>query len=205
MDGNDEVCNSCEPSKQGAAEPEPIKPFRITLAPPVKQPNFAPKHGPANFVHVRPGQSLESLRSLIQSRQSAYSSLSKRGADSNKGLLNFNVSFFTCLSIQAVALKHPSCFVTDWKIATLGPLFLIPRQGTNTKSTGSQLGQTADIFSASVTEEPDFSLNLTEMSPMMDERKFKTIPETGSFSPLEDSLFSNASDLFGSEEGSGFE
>lgn len=95
MDGNDEVCNSCEPSNQGAAEPEPIKPFRITLAPPVKQPYLAPRSGSADFFHVRPGQSLDPFRALIQARQYAYGSLSKRGTDSNKGLHDFNVSFLT--------------------------------------------------------------------------------------------------------------
>ncbi|XP_051773808.1 zona pellucida sperm-binding protein 3b [Ctenopharyngodon idella] len=177
VDGNDEVCNSCEPSKQGAAEPEPIKPFRITLAPPVKQSYLAPRSGSADFFHVRPGQSLDPFRALIQARQYAYGSLSKRGTDSNK----------------------------DWKIATLGPLFLIPRQGNATQSAGSLLGQTAGVFSASVTEEPEFLFNSTEKSPMTDELEFKTTPETGSFSPLENSLFFKASDLFGSEEGSGFE
>lgn len=92
MDGNDEVCNSCEPSKQGAAEPEPIKPFRVTIAPPVKQPNLGSKPGSADFFLVRPGQSLEPFRALIQARQNPYGSLSKRGTDTNKGL--DNVSFF---------------------------------------------------------------------------------------------------------------
>ncbi|XP_067310336.1 zona pellucida sperm-binding protein 3b [Pseudorasbora parva] len=93
VDGNDEVCNSCEPSKQGAADPEPIKPFPITLAP-AKQPNLSWKAGPATFSDIVPGQSLERFKTPIQPRQSSYGSLSKRGTDSSK----------------------------DWKIATLGPL-----------------------------------------------------------------------------------
>lgn len=96
MDGNDEVCNSCEPSKQGAAEPEPIKPFRVTIAPPVKRPNLASGSGPADFFYVRPGESLEPFRALIKARQNPYGSPSKRGTDS-KGLDNFNVSFFICI------------------------------------------------------------------------------------------------------------
>lgn len=94
MDGNDEVCNSCEPSKQGAAEPEQIQPFRITQAPPVMQPKAVRKSGPADFVEVIPGQSLEPYRALIQSRQYALGGPSKRGTDINKGLLDFNASFF---------------------------------------------------------------------------------------------------------------
>ncbi|XP_056122641.1 zona pellucida sperm-binding protein 3b [Rhinichthys klamathensis goyatoka] len=177
VDGNDEVCNSCEPSKQGAAEPEPIKPFRITQAPPVMQPKVGPKSGPADFVEVMPGQSLEPYRALIQSRQYAYGGQSKRGTDTNQ----------------------------DWKLATLGPLLLMPKQGTTTQSVAHPRFGPAEVFSASVTEEPEFLFNSTQMSPVTDELEFKTAPETRSFRPLEDGLFLNASDLFGSEDGSGFE
>ncbi|XP_048020804.1 zona pellucida sperm-binding protein 3b [Megalobrama amblycephala] len=177
VDGNDEVCNSCEPSKQGAAEPEPIKPFRVTIAPPVKQPNLGYQPGSADFYLIRPGESLEPFRALIQAKQNPYGSLSKRGTDTNK----------------------------DWKIATLGPLFLIPRQGNATQSTGSLLGRTEGVYSAPVAEKPEFLFNSIEKNPVMDELEFKTTPETGSFSPLEDSLFSNDDALFDSEGGSGFE
>ncbi|KAK7162688.1 hypothetical protein R3I93_006893 [Phoxinus phoxinus] len=177
VDGKDEVCNSCEPSKQGAAEPEQIKPFRITQAPPVMQPKAARKSRPADFVEVIPGQSLEPYRALIQSRQFAYDGLSKRETDSNK----------------------------DWKLATLGPLLLIPKEGTTTQSVAHPRFGPAEVFSASVTEEPEFLFNLTHISPVTDELDFKTAPETRSFRPFEDGLFLNASVLFGSDEGSGFE
>ncbi len=98
MDGGDEVCNTCEPSRRAAAEPEPIQPFRVTLAPPVKQPYLAPKPRSAGFYDVRPGQSLEPFRALIRSRQYA-SGVSKRGTDSNKGFHIFNVSFFNCFQL----------------------------------------------------------------------------------------------------------
>lgn len=87
----------------------------------------------------------------------------------------------------------------------MGPLFLIPRQGNATQSTGSLLGRTEGVYSASVAEKPEFLFNSIEKNPVMDELEFKTAPETGSFSPLEDSLFFNDADLFGSEGGSGFE
>ncbi|KAK2901323.1 hypothetical protein QQF64_014473 [Cirrhinus molitorella] len=176
-DGNDEVCNTCEPSKQAAAEPEPIQPFRITLAPPVKQSYLAPKPGPADFFHVRPGQSIEPFKTLIHSRQYAYGGVSKRGTDSNK----------------------------DWsKIATLGPLFLIPKQETSTRSNEYPQSNPAEVFSASVDDEPEPLVNSTEMSPVTDELEFETDSETES-STLEKDLFLDASDLFSSEEGSGFE
>ncbi|KAF4116836.1 zona pellucida sperm-binding protein 3b [Onychostoma macrolepis] len=169
VDGGDEVCNTCEPSRRAAAEPEPIQPFRVTLAPPVKQPYLAPKPRSAGFYDVRPGQSLEPFKALIRSRQYA-SGVSKRGTDSNK----------------------------DWsKLATLGPLFLIPKQETTTQSTG--------YTQSSPPEEPELLFNSTETSPVMDELEFKTDQETERFSPLEKGLFLNASDLFSSEEGSGFE
>lgn len=91
MDGNDQVCNSCDSSRRDTALHEPVQPFRITLAPPVKAANPALKPGPADFFHVRPGQSLEPFKALIQSRQFTYGGLSKRGTDSNKGWHNFNV------------------------------------------------------------------------------------------------------------------
>ncbi|XP_077061857.1 zona pellucida sperm-binding protein 3b [Siphateles boraxobius] len=175
VDGNDEVCNSCEPGAV-VAEPEQIKPFRITQAPPVMQPKGR-KPGPADFVEVIPGQSLEPFRALIRSRQyNAYGGPSKRGTDTNK----------------------------DWKLATLGPLLLIPKQGSTTLSVTHPPSGPAEVFSTSVTEEPEFLFNLTQIRPVTDELEFKTAPETRSFSPLEDSLSLNASDLFGSE-GSGFE
>lgn len=105
-----------------------------------------------------------------------------------------------------MALKHPSPFITDWsKIATLGPLILIPKQETTTQSIGYTQSGPAEVSSASVTEELELLLNSTETSPVMDELEFKTDQETESFSPLEKGLFLNASDLFSSEEGSGFE
>ncbi|XP_016333525.1 zona pellucida sperm-binding protein 3b [Sinocyclocheilus anshuiensis] len=175
VDGSDEVCNTCEPSRQAAAEPEPIQPFRITPAPPVKQPYLAPKPSSADFYHVRPGQSLEPFKALFHSRQYA-SGVSKRQTDSNK----------------------------DWsKIATLGPLFLIPKQETTTQSTGYTQSSPAEVLS--VTEELELLFNSTETSPVTDELEFKTDQETESFSPLEKAVFLNASDLFSSEEGSGFE
>ncbi|KAI2667269.1 Zona pellucida sperm-binding protein 3 [Labeo rohita] len=177
VDGNDEVCNTCEPSRQAAAEKEPIQPLRITLAPPVKQSVLAPKPGPADFFRVRPGQSLEPFKTLIHSRQYAYGSMSKRGTDSSK----------------------------DWsKVATLGPLFLIPKQETTTRSTGYPQSGPAEVFSAFVDEEPELLFNSTRESPMTDELDFKTDHETKN-GPLVKDLFLNASDLFSSEEGSGFE
>ncbi|RXN06747.1 zona pellucida sperm-binding 3-like protein [Labeo rohita] len=147
VDGNDEVCNTCEPSRQAAAEKEPIQPLRITLAPPVKQSVLAPKPGPADFFRVRP----------------------------------------------------------DWsKVATLGPLFLIPKQETTTRSTGYPQSGPAEVFSAFVDEEPELLFNSTRESPMTDELDFKTDHETKN-GPLVKDLFLNASDLFSSEEGSGFE
>uniref|UniRef100_A0A671LRD5 Zona pellucida sperm-binding protein 3 n=1 Tax=Sinocyclocheilus anshuiensis TaxID=1608454 RepID=A0A671LRD5_9TELE len=176
VDGNDEVCNTCEPSKQTAAEPKPIQPFRITLAPPVRQPYLARKPGPANLFSVRPVQSLEPFKSFMQSRQYAYGGLSKKGTDA-KG----------------------------WgKIATLGPLFLTPKQETTTQSTGFPQSGPAEVFLASVAEEPELLFKSTKMSPVIDELEFKTDQETGSFSPLEKGLFLNAS-LFSLDEGSGFE
>lgn len=88
MDGIDEVCSSCEPPKQGAAEPEQI---RITQAPPVMQPKALRKSGPADFSEVIPGQSLGPFRALIQSRQYALGGPSKRGTGVNEGLHDFNV------------------------------------------------------------------------------------------------------------------
>lgn len=201
MDGNDGVCNSCEPSKRGAAEPEQTKPFRITQAPPVMQPKVGHKSGPADFVEVIPGQSLEPYRALIKSRLNPYGGPSKRGTDMNKGLHDFNVSFFICINLSYVAIKHPSPSITDWKLATLGPLLLIPKEGTTTQS----VSRPAEVFSASVNEEPEFLFDSTQMSPVKDDQEFKTAPETRSFRPFEDSLFLDASDLFSSEEGSGFE
>ncbi|XP_043080293.1 zona pellucida sperm-binding protein 3b [Puntigrus tetrazona] len=84
VDGSDEVCNTCEPSLQAAAEPELIQPFRVTLAPPVKQPYLVPKPRSAGFFHVRPGQSLEPFKTLMRSKQFAYGGVSKRGTDSTK-------------------------------------------------------------------------------------------------------------------------
>ncbi|KAI7809605.1 zona pellucida sperm-binding protein 3b [Triplophysa rosa] len=134
VDGNDQVCNSCEPSRRDAAHYEPVKPFRITLAPPV---NPAPKPGPADFFHVRPGQSLEPFKALIQSRQFTYGGLSKRGTDSNK----------------------------DWhKVATLGPLFVLSKKEKSSQSTGS-LHFSPPEDTASVTEGPEL-LNSTEMTPV---------------------------------------
>lgn len=104
-----------------------------------------------------------------------------------------------------MAIEHPSPFITDWQLATLGPLLLIPKEGTTTQSVAHQRFSPAEVFSASVTEEPEFLFNLTQMSPVTDELEFKTAPETRSFRPLEGGLFLNASGLFGSEEGSGFE
>ncbi|XDV26911.1 hypothetical protein PO909_030530 [Leuciscus waleckii] len=173
VDGNDGVCNSCEPSRQGAAEPEQSKHFRITQAPPVMQPKVGHKSGPADFVEVIPGQSLEPYRALMKSRQNAYVGPTKRGTDTNE----------------------------DWELATLGPLLLIPKEETTTQS----VARPAEVFSASVNEEPEFLFNLTQMSPVTDELEFETAPETRSFRPFEDSLFLDASDLFSSEEGSGFE
>lgn len=92
MDGNDQVCNSCEPSRRETAHYEPVQPLRITLAPPVNPAKPAQKPGSADFFHVRPGQSLESFKALIQSRQFTYGGLSKRGTDTNKGWHNFNVN-----------------------------------------------------------------------------------------------------------------
>lgn len=202
MDGGDEVCNGCEPSRQAAAEPQPIQPSRITLAPPLKQPYLAQKPKLADFYHVRPGQSLEPFKALINSRQYA-GGVSKRGTDSNKGFqfFFFNVSFF---NLTYVVLKHPSLFTTDWsKIASIGPLFLIPKQEITTQSPGSLQSGPAEVLS-SVAEEPELLFNSTETSPVT-ELEFKTDQETESSSPLEKGLFLNASDLFSSEEGSGFE
>lgn len=201
MDGNDGVCNSCEPSRQGAAEPEQIKPFHITQAPPVMQPKVGHKSEPADFVEVIPSQSSEPYRALMKSRQNAYGGPSKRGTDMNKGLHDFNVLFFIRINLSYVAIKHPPPFITDWKLATLGPLLLIPKEGTTTQS----VSRPAEVFSVSVNEEPEFLFNLTQMSPVKDELEFKTAPETRSFRPFEDRLFLDASDLFSSEEGSGFE
>lgn len=104
-----------------------------------------------------------------------------------------------------MTLKHPSPFITDWsKIATLGPLFLIPKQETTTQSVGYPQSGPAEVSSTSIAEELELLFNLTETSPV-DELEFKTDQETESFSPLEKGLFLNASDLFSSEEGSGFE
>uniref|UniRef100_A0A9J8CBJ0 Zona pellucida sperm-binding protein 3 n=1 Tax=Cyprinus carpio carpio TaxID=630221 RepID=A0A9J8CBJ0_CYPCA len=175
VDGGDEVCNGCEPSRQAAAEPQPIQPSGITLAPPLKQPYLAQKPKLADFYHVRPGQSLEPFKALINSRQYA-GGVSKRGTDSNK----------------------------DWsKIASIGPLFLIPKQEITTQSPGSPQSSPAEVLS-SVAEEPELLFNSTETSPVT-ELEFKTDQETESSSPLEKGLFLNASDLFSSEEGSGFE
>lgn len=96
-------------------------------------------------------------------------------------------------------------FITDWKLATLGPLLLIPKEGTTSQSVAHPRSGPAEGFSASVTDEPEFLFNLTKMRPVTDEPAFKIAPEVRSFHPLEDGLFLNASDLFGSEEGSGFE
>ncbi|XP_073705564.1 zona pellucida sperm-binding protein 3b [Garra rufa] len=177
VDGNDEVCNTCEPSKQSAAEPEPIQPFRVTLSPPVQQPYLAPKPAAADFFHVRPGQSLEPFKALIHSRQYAYGGVSKRGTDSNK----------------------------DWsKIATLGPLFLIPKQETTTQSAGYPQSGPAEVFLASFDDEPELLFNSKETSPVTDKLESKTDQKTES-RLLEKDLSLNISDLFSSEEGSGFE
>jgi len=90
-------------------------------------------------------------------------------------------------------------FITDWKLATLGPLLLMPNRGITTQFSP------AEVFSASVTKEPEFLFSSTQMSPVTDELEFKTTPEPRSFRPLEDNLFLDDSDLFGSEEGSGFD
>lgn len=119
----------------------------------------------------------------------------------------FNVLFFNCFQLFKLymTLKHPSPFITDWsKIATLGPLFLIPKQETTTQSVGYPQSGPAEV-SSSIAEELELLFNSTETSPVMDELEFKTDQETESFSPLEKGLFLNASDLFSSEEGSGFE
>ncbi len=168
MDGGDEVCDTCEPSRQAAAEPEPIQSLRVTLAPPVKQPYLAPKSRSADFYDVRPGQSLEPFRALIRSRQYA-SGVSKRGTDSNKG---FHILLFHSSTVfQVMSLKCPSPFITDWsKLATLGPLFLIPKQETTTQSTPSNPA-----------EELELLFNLTETSPVMDELGFKTDQEGSGF------------------------
>lgn len=111
---------------------------------------------------------------------------------------------FVCINSSYVALKHPS-FITDWsKVATLGPLFLIPKQETTTRSTGYPQSGPAEVFSAFVDEEPELLFNSTRESPMTDELDFKTDHETKN-GPLVKDLFLNASDLFSSEEGSGFE
>ncbi|XP_056598475.1 zona pellucida sperm-binding protein 3b [Triplophysa dalaica] len=134
VDGNDQVCNSCEPSRQDSSLKEPVQPFTITQAPPVK-PGLKP--GPADFFHIRPGQSLEPFKALIQSRQFTYGGLSKRGTDSNK----------------------------DWqKVATLGPVFVLSKKETSSQSTGSLPFSPPEV-SASVTEGPEV-LYSTEMTPV---------------------------------------
>ncbi|XP_052404974.1 zona pellucida sperm-binding protein 3b isoform X2 [Carassius gibelio] len=172
-DGGDEVCNGCEPSKPAVADPRPIQPYHITLAPPVKQPYLAPKPKLADFYHARPGQSSEPFKSLTYSRQYA-SGVSKRGTDLNK----------------------------DWsKIATLGPLFLIPKKETTTQSPVSTQTSPAEVLST-VTEEPELLFNSAETSPVT-ELEFKTDQEAEGFLPLEKGLFLNSDPFIG--EGSGFE
>lgn len=101
-----------------------------------------------------------------------------------------------------MTLKCP-LFLTDWsKLATLGPLFLIPKQETTIQSTQSS---PAEVSSASAAEELKRLFNLNKTSPVTDELEVKTDQEAESFGPLEKGLFHNASDLFSSEEGSGFE
>lgn len=175
VDGNDEVCNTCEPSKPVVAEPEQL--FHIDLTPSVKQPNLAPKPGPAGFFHVRPGQSMEPFKALIQSRPSAFGGLSKRGTDSSK----------------------------EWKkIATLGPLFLSPEQESSVQSNEDPQFGLNKVFAASFAEEPEV-FNFNETRPVEDELKLELSPRLRSFSPLQKSTFLNVSDLFTVEEGSGFE
>ncbi|XP_056328330.1 zona pellucida sperm-binding protein 3b [Danio aesculapii] len=173
VDGNDEVCNSCEQSKPVVSEPEQL--FHLALTSPVKQPNLAPKPGPAGFFNVRPGQSVEPFKALIQSKSSAFGGLSKRGTDSNK----------------------------EWmKTATLGPLFLNPKQETSVQSAERPQFGLDNVFAASFADKPKV-FNFTEMRPVEDELKLESPPRFKSFSPLQKSTF-NISDLF-TLEGSGFE
>ncbi|NP_571771.1 zona pellucida sperm-binding protein 3b precursor [Danio rerio] len=128
VDGNDDVCNTCEPSKPVGSEPEQL--FHIALTSPVQQPNLAPKPGPAGFFNVRPGQSVEPFNALIQSKSPAFGGLSKRGTDSNK----------------------------EWmKFATVGPLLLKSKQETSVQSAGGPRFGLDNVFAASFVEKPVFN------------------------------------------------
>lgn len=99
-----------------------------------------------------------------------------------------------------VNFTTPFCFSLDWrKVATLGPLFVLPKKEKSSRSGSLQFGPSED--SASVTERPGL-LYSTEMSPVTN--KFEVAENTESFISFEDGLFLNASDI-SSEEGSGFE
>ncbi|XP_051985342.1 zona pellucida sperm-binding protein 3b [Xyrauchen texanus] len=173
VDGDHQVCDSCEPSKQGIVKPEPIQSSRITLAAPIRNPTS--NVGRADFFNVRPGQSLQPIKALIQARQPAFPGLSKRGTDSKK----------------------------DWqKIATLGPLVFLPKQQKMTTIPTGSLLRPAKVSTASFTAEPEL-FNLTEITPVSDE--FETTEETQSFSPLDEGFFLDASDGLDFEEGSGFQ
>ncbi|XP_055058871.2 zona pellucida sperm-binding protein 3b [Misgurnus anguillicaudatus] len=200
VDGNDQVCNSCEPSKRGMADPEPIRPSPITLAPPL-----AKKPGPAFFHSVQPGQSQKRFTpSPIKPTPPLMQPIAPQKAGP---AFFFNVR--PGQSLEALKALTQSRQYTngslskrgtdsnkDWhKITTLGPLVVLPKQETSQLSGSLQISPSEDS-TTSVTEKPEL------LSPVTD-----TLEVTQGTKSLRSgkALFLNFSDILGSEEGSGFE
>ncbi|TRY65596.1 hypothetical protein DNTS_015201 [Danionella cerebrum] len=149
----------------------------LPVSDPVKPVRFA-QYAPAKQPDLAPKPALyqkkpsQVLDPVKALVQPAYS-LSKRGADSK----------------------------VEWKkVATLGPLLLMPQPTTRVQSTESPQFEIKEIFSAMAAEEPELLFNSTESSPVTQE-KMESTEDSGTIHLLEDGVY----ELFSSEEGSGLE